>query len=163
MKRSIGYCLSLECESQGKSIFLLNQKREFSCPQCRRKGMTVHEKGYVLSLSNHFREVRVKFDYQTATHNYLRTVVVRDDNCPTHFNTYVVESPMIMTEKRGLAVAEFLLGTLSLRQPQASLLLDNLQQIEFQLDLSDDQWYEKVVDLGKLWGQSTLTQGENCI
>jgi len=111
MKRAVGFCVDTECEHYGNSMFLLNQQGPYIC-QCGKKGIIEEERSEVEQRSDHWKEVRVEWDYEFATRAYRGVAIVTDNALEGEHSTYVLFSPLIKTERRALKVAESILATL---------------------------------------------------
>jgi phage FluMu protein Com len=113
MRRAVGYCEKDQCEDFCKGVFLLNYGDAFHCPRCRELGSVVPEKGSYTGKSNIFKEVRVEFNWDNVNREYQEIAIVRDESLWGRCNTYVLQSPLIKTEQRGLKVAEAILSNLN--------------------------------------------------
>lgn len=85
----------------------------YTCSQCRRKGsIIVHAQGFHTRSDQTIREVRVEFMFDPNTFQYKSLAVIIENSLPEHFGSYILQDPIIRTEKRALTVGEALLSSL---------------------------------------------------
>ncbi len=113
MKRAIGYCLHEECEDYAKGVFLLNYGTRYFCSRCKQEGQIERETAHFRGDGEGklFKEVRINYDFDPLVGKYHAVAIVRDDSI-WGGSSYIVNSPLIKTEKRALKVAESMLANL---------------------------------------------------
>lgn len=112
LKRAVGWCSSDLCDEYAKGIFLMNHGPVYNCARCKRRGKLVPEHSKVKGEGKIFKEVRVHYDYDYITERYKALCIIKDEAIWEKGKTYHLYSPLIKTEKRGLKIAESLLGSL---------------------------------------------------
>ena len=119
MNRAVGYCENLDCENFARGHFLLVSESTgpYTCAHCHVCGRRVDEKGSYTGDPAVFHEVRVEFNYDPCSGEYLKIGIVRDDELQSLLKDsgiYTFQSPLIRTETRALRAAETILSQLNL-------------------------------------------------
>ena len=113
ISKGVGFCTSPECVDFHKGVFLMAHSSDFKCPRCHKFGRKVMEYGetdndYTLD----FWQVRIEFNYDVVLDKYQGLAILSDEAMPKDGNIYTLYTPLVKTEKRAIALAEQLLGTL---------------------------------------------------
>lgn len=114
--RAILICGNSNCPCWGRQAFLLGYQENALCSGCHQPAYVEPETKEVLGSSPIFREVRVRFDFDSHSHTYRQTALVKDHSIPEgEGSVFILSSPLIKTERRALTVAEVFLGSLHRR------------------------------------------------
>ena len=159
MRRGVGYCQHEGCEEFARGVFLLNHQGAFYCPVCRREGLVERENGTHDGAGEHFKEVRVEYNFDPVDQSYRDVAIVQDMSLWGPGNVYRLRSPLIRTEKRALKVGESLLANLN-RCPEFAFASNVPNTSEVVLSLDDDraEFTRKLEQLADEWQRSGLSQ-----
>ena len=112
MNKAIGFCNNYNCDQFAKGIFLLYHEGDFFCPSCAKLGEFKRESRTEYGEGGVYREVKVEFGYNRTSDMYASIAVVSINEIKEG-KTYVIQSPLILTENRALKVAANILCSLN--------------------------------------------------
>ncbi len=157
MKRSVGFCVNLKCESYNQGTFRLNAlSNTFICSVCQTRGFTEKEYGVSKGSSEIYKEVRVKFNFDPENKVYRETAIVRDESVWGTQSTYTLHSPLIKTERRALKIAEAVLASLVQEGVQPGGAIPRRVEMILSLDDSREKFSHNLIRLGRRWENSPL-------
>lgn len=159
MKRAVGYCGSVDCEDYAKGAFLLSHSDTFHCPRCRNVGFQEKEGGHFTGNAEWFAEVRVEYNFDPINGTYREIAIVRDESLPRG-NTYVLNSPLIKTERRALKVAEAILSNLNRFGIGSGEIPRTTEQL-LSFDTPREEFSAQCAQLAKGLEESGLAEGAN--
>ena len=155
MARGVAYCENKECDLIFKPIIMINIPWEgFFCCECKEEGRITAEKFSVTGKGEEFKEVRLEFLYDVQSGAYKGLAIIKDEEAAGN-KTYNYSSPLIMSERRGMKIAEVMLGVLR-TTPESKLdPRDLLGQGMSQLDIGDPWpvYLRKLEELEKKWSK----------
>jgi ribosomal protein S27AE len=151
MRRGVGYCTNIKCDEHAKACFLLNHGDKYTCGVCNKVGLYIEEKGTFEGKSEHWKEVRVEFDYDPLQGIYRSVAIIIDNSLVGSHNVYTLRSPLIRTDKRASKVAENLLATLQAfkeieedciprAMPKDVHFDASLEEVKRELDIISKSW-----------------------
>ncbi len=150
MKRGVGYCTNDQCEDYARGCFLLNHGK-FYCGACGLPGVNIEELGSSEGKSDHWKEVRVEYDYCPLENRYKSIAIVTDNALEGIHNVYTLRSPLIKTEKRASKVAENLLATLQGFKEIEVGCIPRAMPKEVHFDVSLDEVKRELDVIAKTW------------
>jgi len=113
--RGVGYCMNPTCQRYSRGNVLAKGATSFVCSKCHWVGKTEFERGQLTGRQRIVSEVRVEFGYDPEREIYRRSVVVNEDRLLRPHSVYVLQTPLIETEKTACAVGRAILARLNER------------------------------------------------
>ncbi len=115
------------------------------------------ERGKTRGDGDIFKEVRVEYNFDSTRGAYQETAIVRDESLWGSCSAYILQSPLIKTEKRALRVAEAILANLNRYQD----LLDGnhiprTTEVTLSFDDSFEDFSRNLNHLGEIWAGADL-------
>ena len=155
MARGVAYCDNEKCDLIFKPIIMINIPDEgFFCCECKAEGSITPEKFSITGKGEDFKEVRLEFMYDIQSREYKGLAVIKDEQTAGN-KVYNYSSPLIMSERRGMKIAEVMLGVLR-TTPETKLdPRDLLGQGMDSLDIGDSWpvYLRRLEELEKKWSR----------
>jgi hypothetical protein len=143
VRRGVAYCLNTECKFYHSSVFMLFKHtghpslgEPYVCPTCEQTGVVVPEVERRIPgdfAATGYGRVEVRFNWDPAVGYYRGSAIVVDHAIYPGSSQFILESPLIKTERRALAVAESAIANLNLGRdpgrPPASIDLDQPPEV----------------------------------
>ncbi len=151
-QRAVGFCDNSACKSVHKGVFLMDYGNTFLCPVCTQEGWIEMEKRLFHGLTGPkedalYREVRLHFDFQPLARRYNSTAIVSISGLEKGA-VHEIFSPLIMTERRALMVAEFSLCAVN----SGSFNADGSQTAMI-IDLCASNWKRQIEYVSDMWSR----------
>jgi len=111
--RGVGYCMNPTCVRYTRGRVLPKGADTFVCDQCHWAGRAELERGELRGRHRIVSEVRVEFAFDPEREIYRRSIVVNEDRLLRPHAVYVLQTPLVESEKMALAVGRAILARLN--------------------------------------------------